>query len=51
MVYAHLTENYVGEDLFLLQSAAALHDTGKPFAVYLKSSKGTIRITVMNSTL
>ena len=39
MVYAHLTENYVGEDLFLLQSAAAFHDTGKPFCVYLKAQR------------
>jgi len=40
MVYAHLTENYVGEDLFLLQSAAAFHDTGKPFCRVFKKLKG-----------
>lgn len=51
MVYAHLTENYVGEDLFLLQSAAAFHDTGKPFCRVFKSSKGTIRIMVTNMSV
>ena len=39
MVYAHLTEELCREDLFLLQSAAAFHDTGKPFCVYLKAQR------------
>ncbi|MCC2380186.1 AAA family ATPase [Bacillus wiedmannii] len=40
MVYAHLTENYEGEDLFVLQTAAVLHDTGKPFCRVFKKLKG-----------
>ncbi|XKK33610.1 tRNA nucleotidyltransferase [Bacillus sp. A17A.1] len=51
MVYAHLTENYVGKIYFFCKVLQHSMIQVNRFAVYLKSSKGTIRIMVTNMSV